>query len=66
MFVYSLIGIIASFFGGASFLVLVRGWNLRRTRKQIVEHRLALWHEKERALEAKQVLRKLLKEEKKP
>lgn len=50
--------IILSVFGGASLLTLVRGWSLRRTRKQIVEHRLTLWRERERMEDA----RKLLKE----
>lgn len=54
--------VIASVFGGATLLTLVRGWNLRRTRRQIVEHRLALWREKERILEA----RRMLEEPKKP
>lgn len=54
--------IIASTFGGLSLFVVVRGWNIRRTRRQIVEHRLMLWREKERMTEAS----KMLEEPKKP
>ena len=48
--------IIMSVFGGASLLSLVRGWSLRRTRRQIVEHRLMLWRERERMYEASRML----------